>query len=357
MGPSRVALDSTRPALPRRAPRASIGRMITLGLIGTGWWGRTLLEAAAGSTALRFVHASSRRADVAAPVIAAHGLRFSTDAAALLADPEVQAVVIATPHSTHLPLIRQVAAAGKPVFCEKPLTLSRAEAVAAFAACRTAGVPLAVGHNRRFLPTVQAMLRLVAEGRLGRLLHIEGHLSNENSSVNFAPWRADPAESPAGGLTGTGVHVLDIFSALAGPARRVVSANVLRMKPPPDPRDSLVVSLEFAAGLSGTLATVRATPRYWRIHLFGEAGHAETWGDAAGDREVILRMSGGAPAEILAFEPVDTLRAELEAFAAALAGGPPYPITEAEMLATVAATEAIIRSVGMGGAAVAVEGA
>jgi predicted dehydrogenase len=327
--------------------------MITLGLIGTGWWGRMLLDAAAGSPALRFVHACSRRGDTGAPVAEKHGLRFSTEVAAMLADPEVQAVVIATPHSTHLPLIRQAAAAGKPVFCEKPLTLAVEEARAAYAACRAAGVPLAVGHNRRFLPTVEAMRRLVADGVLGRLLHIEGHSSNENSSSNFAPWRSDPAESPAGGLTGTGVHVLDVFSALAGPASRVVSASVHQVKPPPGPLDSLVVSLEFAAGLTGTLAAVRATPRYWRIHLFGEAGNAETWGDAAGDTEVILRRRG-VPAEILEFGAVDTLRAELEAFAAALSGGPAYPITEAEMLATVGMTEAIIRSVAAGGPAVTV---
>jgi predicted dehydrogenase len=330
--------------------------MITMGIIGVGWWGRMLLKSAQGSDRLRFVHAASRNAATGAPVAAEFGLRFSDGVEAMLRDPEVKAVVISTPHSTHLPLIRQVAEAGLPVFCEKPLTLTRAEAVAAVEACRRAGVPFAVGHNRRFLPTIQAMRRIVQEGRLGRLLHIEGHLSNENSSVNFAPWRSDPAESPAGGMTGTGVHVLDAFTNLAGPARRVAATQLLKTKPPPGPLDSLSAVIEFANGMSGTLATVRVSPRFWRIHVFGEAGNVETWGDTAGDTDIVLRLAGGAKPERVTFPEVDTLRAELEAFAGAAAGGAPYPVPGEEMIATVAVFEAIVRSVEAGGAAVEVEG-
>jgi predicted dehydrogenase len=329
--------------------------MITMGLIGVGWWGRMLLKSARASQALRFVHACSRNAATGAPVAAEYGLRFSDSVAAMLRDPEVKAVVISTPHSTHLPLIRQVAEAGLPVFCEKPLTLTWAEAVAAVDACRSAGVPFAVGHNRRFLPTIQAMKRIVAEGRLGQLLHIEGHLSNENSSVNFAPWRSDPNESPAGGMTGTGVHVLDAFTNLAGPAKRVAATQLLKTKPAPGPLDSLSAVIEFANGMSGTLSTVRVSPRFWRIHVFGERGNVETWGDNAGDTDIVLRLADGAKPERVTFAEVDTLRAELEAFAAAATGGPPYPVPTDEMVATVAVFEAIVKSVAAGGAAVAVE--
>jgi predicted dehydrogenase len=321
--------------------------MIGMGIIGLGWWGRELLKAAQGAGGLRFVHACSRHAETGAPVAAEYAIRFSDSVHAMLADPAVRAVVISTPHSTHLELIRQVAAAGLPVFCEKPLTLTRAEAVAAVEACARAGVPLAVGHNRRFLPTIQAMKRIAAEGQLGRLLHIEGHLSNENSSLNFAPWRADPAETPAGGMTGTGVHVLDAFTNLAGPAKCVAATQLLVSKPSPDPRDSLTAMLEFANGMSGLLATVRVSPRYWRIHLFGERGSVETSEDA----EIVLRLPGAAP-ERRRFAPVDTLRAELEAFAEAVSGGAPYPVPAAEMVATVAAFEAIVRSLEAKGAAV-----
>jgi predicted dehydrogenase len=324
--------------------------MVRLGIIGMGWWGQMLLKAGGASGALRFVHGVSPNEAAARPVAAQHGIRFSPRVEDLFQDGEVQAVVIATPHSTHLPLIRQVAAAGYPVFCEKPLTLTRAEAVAAIEACQAAGVPLAVGHNRRFLPTIQAMKRIIAEGRLGRLLHIEGHSSNLNSSQNFAPWRADPQESPAGGLTGTGVHVIDAFTNLAGPAKRVTTQLTVQ-KPAPDARDSLSVMLEFANGMSGTLAAVRASPRYWRVHVFGDQANLET----TSDTEIVLREDGKEP-EVMRFAPVDTLRAELEAFAAAVAGTAPYPVPYAEMIANVATFEAVVKSVAAGGAPTAVEG-
>jgi predicted dehydrogenase len=324
--------------------------MVTAGIVGLGWWGHMLLEAGQGQPGLRFVHGVARHAAAGAPVAAQHGLRFSTSLDAMLADPEVQAVVLATPHSAHLAQIQAVAAAGKPVFCEKPLTLTRAEAVAAVEACRAAGVPLAIGHNRRFLPTIQAMKAIIAEGRLGRLLHVEGHSSNLNSSQNFAPWRADPAESPAGGLTGTGVHVLDTFTNLVGPARRV-STQLTVQRPAPEALDSLSVMLEFASGISGTLAAVRATPRYWRVHVFGDRASVET----VSDTEIILREDGREP-ERIGFAPVDTLRAELAAFAAAAAGGAAYPLPPEDAVATVACFEAIVRSVAAGGAPVAVAG-
>jgi predicted dehydrogenase len=324
--------------------------MVTAGIVGLGWWGRMLLEAGQAVPGLRFVHGVARHAAAGAPVAARHGLRFSTSLDAMLADPEVQAVVLATPHSAHLGQVQAVAAAGKPVFCEKPLTLTRAEAVAAVEACRAAGVPLAIGHNRRFLPTIQAMKAIIAEGRLGRLLHVEGHSSNLNSSQNFAPWRADPAESPAGGLTGTGVHVLDTFTNLVGPARRV-STQLTVQRPAPEALDSLSVMLEFASGISGTLAAVRATPRYWRVHVFGDRASVET----VSDTEIILREDGREP-ERIGFAPVDTLRAELAAFAAAAAGGAAYPLPPEDAVATVACFEAIVRSVAAGGAPVAVAG-
>jgi predicted dehydrogenase len=142
-------------------------------------------------------------------------------------------------------------------------------------------------------------------------------------------------ESPAGGMTGTGVHMLDALVALAGPVRRV-QALLLSHKPPPDPHDSLSALLEFASGISSTLAMVRSTPVYFRLHAFGHDASAE----ALGRTELVLRRSGSEPRH-LSFPPVDSVRANLEAFAAAVAGVAPYPIPMSEMLDTVAAFEAI----------------
>jgi predicted dehydrogenase len=228
------------------------------------------------------------------------------------------------------------------VFCEKPLALHRADAARMFAACRAAGVGLAVGHNRRFWPSMQALREIVASGELGDLLHVEGHNSNENSQSIVSGWRLSAEESPGGGLTGAGLHVLDGFVSMLGPVRQVHAQLRLREAGPP-PLDTAVLMLDFASGVTGTLATVRATPFYWRVHVFGTKGSAEVLDEVT----LVRRRSGSKPQPIL-YPAIDVLRAELDAFADMVEQRRPYPVQEAEVLATLAAFEAALRSMQAG---------
>lgn len=318
--------------------------MIDAGIVGLGWWGNRLVEAVQGkSDRIRFVHGVSRNPATKQDVARRHGLRLSPTIAAMMADPSVQAVVLATPHSSHRADIEAVAAAGKPVFCEKPLTLTAADAVAAVGAVRAAGTLLAVGHDRRFLPALAEMKRQVEEGALGEVLHVEGHFSNQNSSSAFAPWRYDDGESPAGGMTGTGIHVLDMLVSLLGPVRSV-HAQLVTRKRAPGPLDALSVLLRFENDVTGTLSAVRATPRYWRTHLFGTTRSVELLQEDT----LVTHTGGQAEPFRQTFPAVDTLRLELEAFADAISGRTPYPIGDNDMIATVAAFDAICRSVKSG---------
>src|SRR6516225_9338421 len=312
--------------------------MIDAAIVGLGRWGQTLVAAVQGrSDRLRFTRAVSRDPGRLRDFGARHKLELVGELAPVLADRTIDAVVVATPHSLHCEQTIAVASAGKAVFCEKPLTLTKAEAARAIEACRKAGVVLGIGTDKRFFPALQELLRLVKDGELGRILHLEAHFSNEVAGT-FSEWRYSVDESPAGGMTGTGIHMLDALVALAGPVRRV-QALLLSHKPPPDPLDSLSTLLEFASGISGTLAMVRSTPVFFRLHAFGREASAE----ALGRTELVLRRSGAEPQHLSFREatPVDSVRANLEAFADAVAGGQPYPIPTREMLDTVAAFEAI----------------
>src|SRR5215475_1244919 len=190
------------------------------------------------------------------------GFEVSTEFEDAVADPRVQAVFLATPHSLHVGQISAVAAARKPVWCEKPLALTRAEAARAIEATTKAGVPFALGNNKRCFPCMLEMKRIVADGTLGEILHIEGNFSNEHSTRVKGGWRDDPRESPGGGMTGAGLHVLDAFVNIAGPLAKV-NACVYSQKPPPDPRDAAVAMVQFDSGATGVLATVRAAPMFW----------------------------------------------------------------------------------------------
>ncbi len=298
--------------------------MIQAAIVGLGRWGKSLMAAAAKSERIAFPQA----------VDDAPGF------AGVLQDRAIQAVVLATPHSLHREQVIAAAAAGKHVFCEKPLALTLADARTMIDACRQADVRLAVGQNRRFWPAMVALRKLVGDGRLGRVLHVEGHNSNENSNRVTGGWRTLERESPGGGFTGAGLHALDAMVSLCG-AVRSVRAQLLRQRERIPPLDTLSALYEFESGASGLLATVRATPFYWRVHAFGTVGSAEVLGET----ELVLRLSG-APAEKIALPPADSLLAELEAFADAIEGRAPYPISEAQMLATMGAFEATLRALG-----------
>lgn len=319
--------------------------MIDAALIGLGWWGTNILKAVQGkSEKLRFVHGVSKEIDAAVPLAATHGFELSSELDEALSNPRVQAVVLATPHSLHTEQILRVAAAGKPVFCEKPLALRRADARRAVDACRRAGVALGVGQNKRYWPSMQELRRVAAGGALGCLMHIEGHYSNENSSQHFSSWRAAPSETPGAGMTGTGIHILDAFVSIAGPVSEVRAQFVSR-RPGPDPRDTVSVLFRFENEVSGMLGAVRASPFYWRVHVFGDEGSVE----AIGETRTVVRLPGGKT-EVRDFPPRDSLLAEFDAFADAVSGHAPYPITAAEMVDTIGAFEAIARSLDSGSA-------
>ena len=312
--------------------------MINAAIVGLGRWGRALVEASAGHPRLKIIRAVEPAMDGARDFCAHHTLDLTDAIDAILADSDIDALLLATPHSLHPAQVMVCAAAGKQVFCEKPLALHRADAARMFDACRNAGVGLAVGHNRRFWPSMRALRELAAGGELGSILHIEGHNSNENSQNITAGWRLSPEESPGGGLTGAGLHVLDAFVSMLGPVRRVYAKLSSREAGPP-PLDTATLALDFANGVSGTLATVRATPFYWRVHVFGTEGSVEVLDEVT----LVLRKSGSKPQQII-YPAIDVLRAELDAFADMVELKQPFPVSEAEVLATLSAFEAALQS-------------
>jgi predicted dehydrogenase len=195
---------------------------------------------------------------------------------------------------------------------------------------------LAVGHDKCCWSSMRALQELVAAGTLGTILHVEGHTSNENAR-HFAAWRNAARQAPGGGMTGTGIHMLDALLGLAGPLASV-KAQLLTREGHAVPCDTMAALLRFKSGISGTLATVRSTPFYWRAHVFGDAGSAE----ALGPTQLVVRTQGGK-IESRDLPVVDSLRAEMNAFAQAIEDGR-GTFDGAAMIATVHALEAIIQS-------------
>jgi predicted dehydrogenase len=136
--------------------------------------------------------------------------------------------------------------------------------------------------------------------------------------------------------------VLDAFVSMLGPVRSVYAQLNSREAGPP-PLDTAIMTLEFVNGVTGTLATVRATPFYWRVHVFGTSGSAEVLDEVT----LNLRESGSPPATTR-YSAINVLRAELDAFTDAVLARRPFPVSEAEVLATLSAFEAALQSMASG---------
>jgi predicted dehydrogenase len=323
--------------------------MINAAIIGLGRWGKSLVGEVQGSKRIRFVHGVTQEPDEARDFTAKHGLRLSTDLKDVLADPEIQAVFLATPHSLHVQQVQAVAATGRAVWCEKPLALTHAEASKAVEACKRAGVVLASGNNKRCFASMRELKRVVASGEIGDVMHIEGHFSNEHSTRVSGGWRDDPRESPGAGMTGAGLHILDALINLGGSLTQV-NAQLYSAKAPPDPRDVVAMLGKFANGASAMLTTIRAMPMYWRFAVFGTKGYAE----ARDEDTLTVAMIGGEPVTTT-YPHADSLRVLAESFADAIEGRAPFLVSTDQMLNLIASFEAVIRSMEIG-APVAVKG-
>lgn len=323
--------------------------MINAAIVGLGSWGRNLVDQTQGkSPKLRFVAGCTRSVDKAQAYGAEQGFPVTGDYAAILANPAIDAVVLATPHTTHAEQVMQAARAGKHVYCEKPFTLSRASAEQAVAACAEAKVTLMVGYNWRFQPALQEVKQMIADGRLGKVLHVEGNF-NGPSVYRFPKehWRPSREEGPAGGMTGRGCHVVDAMIYLAGHIDSVYAMSK-RQVLDYGLDDTTSMLFTFKGGATGYLATVIATAEGWRLQLFGSKGwvemgsvpHLTTW--------TLRRSYVNQPLETVEFRGLSTERAELEAFADAITAGKPLVNDVADILNNGAVLDAVMRSVDSG---------
>ncbi|MBI3129566.1 MAG: Gfo/Idh/MocA family oxidoreductase [Candidatus Tectomicrobia bacterium] len=249
-------------------------------IVGLGWWGGEHAKAARRVENLRVTACFARDSGKRAAFAREHGCRTMESWEAVLRDSGIEALILATPHSTHARFVEEAASAGKHVLVEKPFVLHVPDGQRAIAACERAGVRLAVGHQRRCQPAHRELKRLIESGKLGQIVQIEGNFSYDfGFRLDLASWRADPAESPAGSMTGLGIHHADTLQYLLEPVKRLSALS--RSVHPRTPLDDVTgVLLEFESGPVGYLGTNMLTPKVFYIRLHGTGGNA--WAESEG---------------------------------------------------------------------------
>ena len=324
--------------------------MFNVALAGLGWWGKIMVPQIKKSNkinVLKVVEPNAASMPGIADYARTHGVELVTDLQAALRDPAIQGVVLCTPHTLHTEQIIAVANAGKHVFCEKPLSMNRADVLRAVEAVNRNKVALAVGHERRFEPPVMEAMRMIHAGEIGTPLQIEANFSQDKFlSLTADNWRLSTKEAPAGPMTATGIHLLDLSVGVFGEASQVF-ASVKQLDSQLVNGDTLAIMLTFKKGGHALISAVLATPFDGRFAVYGSKGWVEVRDKThpeAPEGWVLTKVVRGQPRTVQEYAPAPNVLANLEAFADAAEGRAPYPVPQSQMIANISVLEAAIKS-------------
>jgi len=289
---------------------------VRLASIGLGWWGKVLAEAVAKTGEASIVSCFARGEAGRAAFAEQFGCRQAGSLEDLMADPEVEGVLVATSHGSHRTLVEMAAAAGKAIFVEKPLTTLVEDAKACVEAAEGAGIVLQVGHQRRRTAANRRINRLLAEGALGEIQMLEGRQTIPNGfTMPDEAWRWNADESPLGSMTSLGIHKLESMQYHAGPVKSVFCFTRAGRRVSID--EATCLALEFESGAVGTLVTSFFTPVASELTVFGTEATAFNTADGS---KLHIQKRGEATREEVELEPVEPVVDQLAEFARAIRG-------------------------------------
>lgn len=234
-----------------------------------------------------------RNATLAADYARRHGVpRWYADARALVHDPEVDAVYVATPPGAHVEGVALAAAAGKPVYVEKPMARNTTECDAMLAACAAAKQKLFVAYYRRALPRFLKVRDLLADGAIGELTGLTYRIAMPvppNADPAQGGWRLDVVNSGGGLILDLGSHVLDLIDFFTGPiSLDSIRAHATRLSRHSDAEDSVTAIFRTHAGVPA----------------------ATVWNFASHVREDVLEFTGTAGRIAVSVFSTDVVRLE-----------------------------------------------
>ena len=191
----------------------------------------------------------------------------------LLADPQIEAVYIASPVNLHAKQIAMAARAGKHVLCEKPLTLTLKQAQASVEVCRQNKVFLQEGYMMKFHGAHQQIKQLIDDGRLGKIVYMRAQLSCWYPKIEGA-WRQDPRTGGGGALMDMATHLYDLLEYFCGPISRI-AAMTGRLVQDYRSEDASTTLLEFKSGAQASVDCFFCIPdeaSRTRLEVYGSQG-------------------------------------------------------------------------------------
>ncbi|MAG36133.1 MAG: hypothetical protein CL878_07810 [Dehalococcoidia bacterium] len=251
---------------PAQSQRAELVRF---GVLGYGFIADAHAQALAGVPDAEVAAVCGPREAPAREFAERFGIGFVTTEPQRMLAADIDAVVICTPDYAHHEQALAAAAAGKHVFCEKPVAMNLEQANEMVAACERANVRTMTGFLLRYAPIAEELVKRVQAGGFGELVSIQTQRYNASllRPDAAARWRLDESRSAAGVLSDLGSHMLDFSLLIGGPITHLAASLRTVIKKVPDPAtgetlpltldDDAVLALRFASGVHGTIATSR----------------------------------------------------------------------------------------------------
>ncbi len=342
------------------------GTPVKVGIVGLGRWAKVLTRAAAHSTALKIVAGYSRSEEKRLAFQREVGVDAAPGLDALLANPEIEGVILTVPNEQHLPVALEVAKAHKHVYTEKPIASTLEDGLEIASLEQKYGITVTVGHSARLMAGIRQIRLMIESGELGRVAFIEANFSNERA-LELTPktWRWYKDKAPGGPLSQLAIHQFDVLHYLGG---EVVEASSMASKLSPvgaEVDDQSMTLLKFADGKVGYVGSCWTSPGIFAVRVFGSQGlmHYEidfsTWDDPSRLHETstlyIQRgKSGYGSREEIKVPPSDMFRTELELFAESCRSGKPNELTAYNGNVAVAMVNAALKSVERNGQTVTI---
>jgi predicted dehydrogenase len=330
---------------------------VKVGIVGLGRWAKVLTRASKHSEKLQIATAFSRSEETRQAFAAEMGVPPASDLQTMLADPEINGVIITAPNEQHLPLAREIAKARKHVYTEKPIAATLEDGLEIEALQNRYGITVTVGHSARLMGGIRKIGEAIKGGELGRVAFMEANFSNERA-LELTPktWRWYKHRAPGGPLSQLAIHQFDVLHYLGG---EIVEASSIAAKLSPvgaEVDDQSMTLLKFVDGKIGYVGSSWTSPGIFAVRVFGSNGlmHYEmdfgTWDTPSELHKhstlyIQRGKDGYAKREELKVPESDMFRAELEMFAESCRTGKPNELTAQNACVSVAVVDAALRSI------------
>ncbi|MED5579769.1 MAG: Gfo/Idh/MocA family oxidoreductase [Nitrospinota bacterium] len=315
-------------------------RIVRLGSVGLGKWAHTLARASQNTGNIDLRLCFDPQQEVAEQFSNEFNCEISSSLEEILNTDKIDGVIIATPHSTHAEIVCEAATCKKDIFIEKPFTLNVEDAHKCISVATENNIILQVGHKRRWINANKKLKQFVDSGKLGVVHHLEANYSKPIMQKPKDNWRNNPLESPAGGMTALGIHMVDLLFYLSGKAKRL-SAFSKKLHGKSNLDDVTSILFEFENGQTGYVATSVVVPFNLSAAVYGTEANAWSYDDG---KKMYFQTKDESSRKEIPIETNDCVMEELKHFAECIISRETPLVSCQEGLEIIATLEAILVS-------------